>query len=84
MALKFLPNLSSDYKGDVLKGFELDQNLPKWAIIWVAVICINLKLSLIFNQEHACFLKIDPVWVVGMHVCVCVCVCVSAPEAISN
>ena len=24
---------------------------------------------------HAWFLKIDPVWIVGMHACVCVCVC---------
>ena len=24
---------------------------------------------------HFWFLKIDPVWIVGMRVCVCVCVC---------
>ena len=29
-------------------------------------------------------LKIDPVPIIGMHVCVCVCVCVSVPEAINN
>ena len=33
-------------------------------------------------------LKIDSVWIVGMHVClcvcVCVCVCVSTPKAINN
>ena len=29
---------------------------------------------------HAWFLKIDPVRIVGM----CVCVCVSAPKAINN
>ena len=28
------------------------------------------------------FLKIDPIRIVGMRVCVCVCVC--APEAINN
>ena len=32
------------------------------------------------NQARAWFLKIDPVWIVGMRVCVCV----SAPEAIIN
>ena len=36
----------------------------------------------IFLLNQACtslcawFLKIDPVWIVGMHVCLCVCVCV--------
>ena len=53
----------------------------------------NLYLLLFLNQAHtghglarAWFLKIDPVWIIGMHVCVCVCVCVcvSAPEAINN
>ena len=48
-------------------------------------------MDLLLNQARAdrrparaCFLKIDPVWIVGMRVrvCVCVCVCVSAPEAI--
>ena len=36
--------------------------------------------------RHAWFLKIDPVWIVGMHVCMCVyvCVCVFALEAINN
>ena len=28
------------------------------------------------------FLKIDPVWIVGIYVCVCVCV--SVPEAFNN
>ena len=32
------------------------------------------------NLAHAWFLKIDPVWIVGMRACVCV----SAPEAINN
>ena len=36
------------------------------------------------NQARAWFLKIDPVRIVGMRVCVCVCVCVSAPEVINN
>ena len=52
--------------------------------------------NLVFlNQAHASrrparawFLKIDPVQILGMRVCVCacvcVCVCVSAPEAINN
>ena len=31
---------------------------------------------------HAWFLKIDPVRIIGMRVCVCVCV--STPEAINN
>ena len=30
------------------------------------------------NQTHAWFLKIDPVQIVGMRVCVCACVCVRA------
>ena len=30
------------------------------------------------------FLKIDPVWIVSMHVRLCVCVCVSTPEGINN
>ena len=34
--------------------------------------------------RRAWFLKIDPVWIVGMRVCICVCVCVPAPKAISN
>ena len=32
------------------------------------------------RPARAWFLKIDPVWIVCMHVCVCV----SAPEAINN
>ena len=32
----------------------------------------------------AWFIKIDPVWIIGMHVCVCIYVCVSAPKAINN
>ena len=36
------------------------------------------------NQARAWFLKINPVRIVGMRVCVCVCVCVYAPEAINN
>ena len=42
----------------------------------------NTILSKFLNQVHAWFLKIDPVRIVGMRVCVCVCV--SAPEAINN
>ena len=34
----------------------------------------------LLNQSRAWFLKIDPVWIVGMRACVCV----SAPEAINN
>ena len=34
------------------------------------------------RPARAWFLKIDPVWIVGMRVRVCVCV--SAPEAINN
>ena len=34
----------------------------------------------LLNQARAWFLKIDPVRIVGM----CVCVCVSAPEATNN
>ena len=44
-------------------------------------------LALLLNQARAglwpalaWFPKIDPVWIVGMRVCVCV----SAPEAINN
>ena len=40
----------------------------------------NLKLRASLRLLHAWFLKIDPVRIVGM----CVCVCVSAPEAINN
>ena len=29
----------------------------------------------VFKSGRAWFLKIDPVWIVGMRVCVCVCVC---------
>ena len=36
------------------------------------------------RPARAWFLKIDPVRIVGMRVCVCVCVCVSAPEATNN
>ena len=35
-----------------------------------------------FNQAHAWFLEIDPVWIVGLRVCVSVSV--SVPEAINN
>ena len=28
------------------------------------------------RMAHAWFLKIDPVWIVGMHVRMCACVCV--------
>ena len=40
----------------------------------------------LLNQAHACFLKIDPVRIVGMLACmrVCLCVCMSTPEAINN
>ena len=40
--------------------------------------------DLFLNQARAWFLKIDPVWIISMHVCVCVCVCVSTPEAVNN
>ena len=33
---------------------------------------------------HTWFLKIDPVQIIGMHICVCVRVCVSAPETVNN
>ena len=33
-------------------------------------------ILLFLNQAHAWFLKINPVRIVGMHVCVYVCVCV--------
>ena len=36
------------------------------------------------NQACAWFLKIDPVWIVSMRVCLSVCVCVPAPKAINN
>ena len=36
--------------------------------------------KMFLNQAHARFLKIDPVRIVGMRVCVCV----SAPKAINN
>ena len=36
------------------------------------------------RPARAWFLKIDPMRIVGMRVCVCACVCVSAPEAINN
>ena len=43
----------------------------------------TLPLIIILNQTHAghrparaWFLKIDPVRIVDMHVCVCLCVCV--------
>ena len=29
-------------------------------------------------------LKTDPVWIIGMRVCVCLCACVSLPKAINN
>ena len=41
-----------------------------------------LVLLVLLNQARAWFLKIDPVRIVGMRVCVCVCV--SAPEATNN
>ena len=53
----------------------------------------TFKCMLLLNQVCAglwlartWFLKIDPVWIVGMlvRVCVCVCVCVSTPEAINS
>ena len=54
MTVKFLLILSSDYKDNLLKDFA--KLTEQWAIIWVAVICINLKSSLIFiliiNHAH--------------------------------
>ena len=38
----------------------------------------NLKSRASLWLVHAWFLKIDPVRIVGMRVCVCVCVCVRA------
>ena len=39
-----------------------------------------VKLWQFLNQVHTWFLKIDPVQIVGMRVCVCA----SAPKAINN
>ena len=39
-------------------------------------------MCIFLNQAHAWFLRIDPVWIVGMRVRVCACV--TAPEAINN
>ena len=40
------------------------------------------------RPTHAWFLKIDPVWILGIYICVCVCVglsvCLSVPEAVNN
>ena len=33
----------------------------------------NNKYVMFLNQAHTWFLKIDPVQIVGMHVCLCVC-----------
>ena len=46
--------------------------------------CNNLlsQVCASLRPARACFLKIDPVRIVGMPVCVCVCV--PAPEAINN
>ena len=49
MALKFLQTLSGDYKANFLKDVLIGSKLTEYlAIIWVAVIRINLKSSLIF------------------------------------
>ena len=44
---------------------------------------MKFVMILLLNQARAgllparaWFLKIDPVWIVGMRACVCVCVCV--------
>ena len=42
------------------------------------ILCINLVHFL--NQAHAPYLKIDPVRIIGMRICVCV----SEPKAINN
>ena len=39
---------------------------------------LMVKIDKFLNQARAWFLKIDPVWIVGMRVCV------SAPEAIND
>ena len=39
---------------------------------------------LLLNQARPWFLKIDPVQIISMCVCMCVYVCVSTPEAINN
>ena len=66
-----------------------------WQHFRIALLCtismehlnILLMQSALLNQvrasrrsAHAWFLKIDPVWIMSM----CVCVCVSAPKAINN
>ena len=52
---------------------------------------LKVDFQLFLNQvrpghrlAHAWFLTIDPVRIVGMHVCVCVGVYMSTPEAINN
>ena len=35
------------------------------------------------RPAHILFLKIDPVQIVSMHVCVCMCVCVSVSVCLS-
>ena len=52
------------------------------------MICLNTDINI--NIFHACllnhrpartwFLKIDPIWIIGMRVCVCM----SVPKAINN
>ena len=41
---------------------------------------LNVASIPFLNQARTWFLKIDPVQIIGM----CVCVCVSVPEAINN
>ena len=77
----------------MIKGFS--RGLPGSLQVWYTLLltCLLLYicniLRIFLNQvrtglwaARAWFLKIDPVQIVGMRVCVCVCV--SAPEAINN
>ena len=61
---------------DVCDGLLDAEEGLKWNFKERYVIFCNL------NQARAWFLKIDPVRIVGMRICVCVCV--SAPEAINK
>ena len=50
--------------------------LNQYHIIYVSMFLNQMRAG--HRPARAWFLKIDPVWIVGMHVCVCVCLCVRA------